>query len=155
MDEKTFRSLKSRAEWREKLAVKPEWNQNGQYVVYEIPAGETVHVWRGPAASQKLDGTPYHMAGGAEQIVFYPSPDKFAATRPRVDPQTGSDLPGRGGSDTRVEWTDVTGRPVAAPIRDKPTDPHERGPFETNWGFSDWTADEAKKIILALPDDIQ
>jgi hypothetical protein len=156
VDEKTFKSLKSRADWREKLAVKPEWNQNGQYVVYEIPAGETVHVWRGPAASQPLHGTPYHLEGGADQIVFYPSPDKFAATRPRIDPQTGAELPGRGGqADTRVEWKDVTGRPVAAPIRDKPTDPHVKGPFDTNWGFADWAPDDARRIILALPDDIQ
>lgn len=156
VDEKTFQSLKNRADWREKLAVKPEWNQNGQYVVYEIPAGETVHVWRGPAASQPLEGTPYHLEGGAEQIVFYPSPDKMANTRPRIDPSTGAELPGRGGKpDTRVEWTDVTGRKVAAPIRDKATDPHVKGPFETNWGFADWAPEEAQRIILALPDDIQ
>lgn len=155
VDEKTFKSLKDRADWREKLAVKPEWNQNGQYVVYEIPAGEAVQVWRGPAASQKLDGTPYHLEGGADQIVFYPSHDDFAKTRARIDPQTGNELPGRGGSDTRVEWTDVTGRKVPAPIRNKPTDPHVKGPLETNWGFADWVPEEAKRIILALPDDIQ
>ena len=146
----TRNDMEPRADWREKLAVKPEWNQNGQYVVYEIPADETIHVWRGPAASQMLDGTPYHLPGGAEQIVFYPSKDKFANTRPRVGPQSGAELP-----DTRVEWTDVTGRKVVAPVRHKPTDPHVKGPFQTNWGFSDWTADEAQKIILALPDDIQ
>ena len=156
VDEKTFHSLKSRDDWREKLAVKPEWNQNGQYVVYEIPAGETVHVWRGPAASQPLEGTPYHLAGGADQIVFHPGPDKLANTRPRVDPETGQALPGRGGKpDTRVEWTDVTGREVLAPIRDKPTDLYVKGPFETKWGYADWLPEEAKRIILALPDDIQ
>jgi hypothetical protein len=155
VDEKTFRSLKTRADWREKLAIKPEWNQNGQYVMYEIPAGESVHVWRGPAASQRLDGTPYHMEGGADQIVFFPSPDSFASTRPRIDPKTGNELSGRGGPDTRAEWTDVTGRPVAAPVRDKPTDPRVKGPFNTDWGFADWSADDARKIILALPDDIQ
>ncbi len=95
-------------------------------------------------------GDLYWLDGGAEQIAFYPSADKFADTRPRVDPQSGAELP-----DTRVEWTDVTGRKVVAPVRHKPTDTHVQGPFQTNWGFSDWTADEAKKIILALPDDIQ
>ncbi len=156
VDEKTFNSLKSRADWREKLAVKPEWNQNGQYVKYELQAGETLHVWRGPAASQKLDGTPYHLDGGAEQIVFYPSADRMAATKPRVDPETGADLSGRGGqADTRVEWKDVTGRSVAAPVRDQATDPHVKGPFPTNWGFADWGVEDAQKIILALPDDIQ
>lgn len=156
VDEKTFNGLKSRADWREKLAVKPEWNQNGQYAKYEVPAGETLHVWRGPAASQRLQGTPYHLEGGAEQIVFYPSPDKMANTRARVDPETGQPIPGRGSQpDTRVDWTDVTGRKVTAPIRDQATDPHVKGPFATNWGFSDWSTDEAQRIILALPDDIQ
>ena len=154
VDEKTFRSLKDRADWREKLAVKPEWNQNGQYVVYEVPAGETLLAWRGPTASQKLDGTPFHLEGGTDQIVFLPSPDKFAATRPRIDPTTRAELPGRGGPDTRVEWNDVTGRSVVAPIRDRPTDPHVKGPFETGWGFADWSRDDAQRIILALPDDI-
>lgn len=156
VDEKTFNSLNSRADWREKLAVKPEWNQNGQYAKYEVPAGETLHVWRGPAASQRLQGTPYHLEGGADQIVFYPAPDKMADTRPRVDAETGQPIPGRGGQpDTRVEWTDVTGRTVTAPIRDHATDPRVKGPFPTGWGFSDWSSDEAQRIILALPDDIQ
>jgi hypothetical protein len=156
VDEKTFHSLKSRDDWRAKLAVKPEWNQNGQYVVYEIAVGETVHVWRGPAASQKLEGTPYHLTGGTDQIVFHPNPDTFSKTRPRVDPGTGQELLGRGGKpDTRVEWTDVTDRKVVAPIRDRPTDAHVKGPYETNWGYADWSPEEAKRIILALPDDIQ
>jgi hypothetical protein len=156
VDEKTFNSLKSRAEWREKLAVKPEWNQNGQYVVYEIPAGETLAAWRGPAASQKLEGTPYHLTGGTDQIVFYPSQDKFAATHPRIDHESGQQLPGRNGQpDTRVEWEDVTGRKVAAPLRDTATDPHVKGPYETGWGFADWNQQEAKGVIVSLPDDIQ
>ena len=156
VDEKTFHSLKSRAEWREKLAVKPEWNQNGQYVVYEIPAGETLAAWKGPAASQKLEGTPYHLTGGTDQIVFFPSEDKLAATRPRIDPASGQQLPGRKGKpDDRVEWEDVTGRKVATTLRDKPTDPHVKGPFETGWGFADWNQQEAKGIIVSLPDDIQ
>ncbi|AZU58362.1 hypothetical protein DOT66_15940 [Ralstonia pseudosolanacearum] len=157
VDEKTFHSLKSRTEWREKLAVKPEWNQNGQYVVYEIPAGETLAAWKGPAASQKLEGTPYHLTGGTDQIVFYPSQDKFAATRPRIDHETGQPMLGRmpGEFDTRVEWEDITGRKVTTPLRDKATDPHVKGPYETGWGFADWNQQEAKGIIVSLPDDIQ
>jgi hypothetical protein len=157
VDEKTFNSLTTRAEWREKLAVKPEWNQNGQYVVYEIPAGETLTVWRGPAASQKLDGTPYHLVGGAEQIVFYPAADNFVKTKPRIDQETGQPLPGRkpGEFDTRIEWEDVTGRKVETLLRDKPTDVHVKGPYDTKWGFADWKQQEAREIIVSLPDDIQ
>ncbi|BCL94784.1 hypothetical protein [Ralstonia pseudosolanacearum] len=156
VDEKTFHSLKNRAEWREKLAVKPEWNQNGQYVVYEVPAGETLAAWRGPAASQALDGTPYHLTGGTDQIVFFPAQDKLAPTKPRINAETGQPLPGRNGQpDTRVEWEDVTGRKVQTVLRDKAADPHVKGPFETGWGFADWDQQEAKNILLSLPDDIQ
>lgn len=155
VDEKTFKSLKSRAEWREKLAVKPEWNQNGQYVVYEIPAGETLAAWKGPAASQKLEGTPYHLTGGTDQIVFYPSADKFAETRPRIDPKSGEGIAGRkpGEYDTRVEWEDITGAKVNAPLRDVATDPHVKGPYETGWGFADWNQQDAKGIIVSLPEN--
>ncbi|MCL1621776.1 hypothetical protein [Ralstonia pseudosolanacearum] len=156
VDEKTFHTLKNRAEWREKLAVKPEWNQNGQYVVYDVPAGETLAAWRGPAASQTLDGTPYHLTGGTDQIVFFPAQDKLAPTKPRINAETGQPLPGRNGQpDTRVEWEDVTGRKVQTVLREKATDPHVKGPFETGWGFADWDQQEAKNIILSLPDDIQ
>lgn len=158
VDEKTFKSLKNRADWREKLAVKPDWNQNGQYVVYEVPAGETLTVLRGPAASQKLDGTPYHLEGGADQIVFSPAEDKFLPTRPRINHETGQPVPGRrpGEFDTRVEWEDVTGRKTdPKPLRDKASDPRVKGPFETGWGFADWNLEEAKGIIVSLPDDIQ
>ena len=145
MDEKTFLSLKSRDEWREKLAVRPDWNQNGQYVVYEIPAGETLHAWRGTAASQKINGTPYHLKGGGEQIVFTPQKDTMVQSRPRIDKNTGEALP-----DTSIEFKDMTGETVAKPLREKINDPHIKGPHPTNWGFSDWTPDDTKGVIVAL-----
>ena len=145
MDEKTFLSLKSRDEWREKLAVRPDWNQNGQYVVYEIPAGETLHAWRGTAASQEIKHTPYHLDGGGEQIVFTPQRDTMVQSRPRIDPKTGEALP-----DTSIEFKDMTGETVAKPLRDKINDPHIKGPHATNWGFSDWTPDDTKGVIVAL-----
>lgn len=156
VDEVTFKSLRSRADWREKLAVKPEWNQNGEYVVYDVPAGTSLQVWKGPAASQRLDGTPYHLTGGAEQIVFFPSPDKFVPAKARIDSSTGQEMAGRGGKpDTRIEWQDVTGRKVPAPLRQKASDRRVTGPFKTGWGFADWNPQEAKGIIVSLPDDIQ
>lgn len=156
VDEKTFQSLRSRADWREKLAVKPEWNQNGQYVVYEVPPGEAFQVWRGPAASQRLDGTPYHLPGGADQIVFFPTPDNLLPSRPRIDLESGENLLDRNGKpDTRIVWTDVTSRKTTAVAREKANDSHVKGPFETGWGFADWNKNQANEIILALPDDIQ
>lgn len=55
----------------------------------------------------------------------------------------------------RVEWKDVTGRTVETDIRDTTTDPHVTGPYETGCGFADWNQQEAKGIIVSLPDDIQ
>ena len=150
MDEKSFKALKSRDDWREKFAVSPSFNQNGQYVVYEVPAGETLHVWRGTTASQKIDGTPYHLNGGGDQIVFTPQQDTMVQARPRIDPETGEAMQRKGAPDTSIEFKDVTGESVYKPLREKINDPHIKGPHPTNWGFSEWTPDDVKGIIVAL-----
>ena len=155
VSEEVFKKLKSRADWRDKLAVKPDWNQNGQYVVYDIPTGETLYAWKGPAGSQKLNGTPYHLEGGYEQIVFKPEPDEFKATLPNIDPGSGAIKTGKYGPDTSIGFTDVTGEATPTRLREKIVDPHITGPFPTNWGFSDWTAEDAQRIIIELPHDIQ
>lgn len=151
VSEETFQQLKTRADWREKLAVRPDWNQNGQYVVYELKPGETLHAWKGPAASQKIPGTSYHVAGGGEQIVFFPQGDSFKKTLPNVDPQTGEPITMGGRVDTRVNFEDILGNPVRTGLRDKINDPHIKGPFPTNWGFGDWTPDEAARIVVEIP----
>lgn len=149
--EETFKQLKSRADWREKLAVWPHWNQNGQYVVYELKPGETVHGWKGPAASQEIDGCPYHLPGGGEQILFYPQGDTFKKTLPNIDPATGEAVSAGGRNDTRVNFKDILGEEVRVGLRDTINDPHIKGPYPTNWGFSDWTAEEAARIVIEIP----
>lgn len=64
MTEKDFSNLKTRQQWRTESAVKEEWNSNGQYVEYEIKAGETLKVWQGPAASQQYEGNLWYKGGG-------------------------------------------------------------------------------------------
>ncbi|UXY15357.1 hypothetical protein N8I74_18930 [Chitiniphilus purpureus] len=147
-----FDSLKTRADWREKLAVKPDWNQNGQYVTYTVPKGG-LHAYEGPAASQELAGTPYMMTGGANQVFFQPKPDTFSSGLPRVDKNTGEKLPGRGpnGEDTRYEWKDVGGEDAVTALRVKINDPNIKGPFATNWGFTDWTPQQAERILISFP----
>lgn len=153
VDEDTFKELTSRAIWREKLAVPPNWNQNGQYVVYEIPAGETLYIWKGKAASQPIRGTPYHLEGGGDQIVFYPEADTMKTGRPRVDPRTGEDVLIKGRADTSIETKDITGKPVTMKaVREKINDPHVKGPYSTHWGMTDWTPEEAKRLLIYLPD---
>ena len=152
-----FDSLKSRADWREKLAVKPDWNGNGQYVTYTVPKGG-LDAYVGKAASQELKDTPYELVGGGEQVFFQPKADTFSTGLARRDKETGDVLPGRGGNpDTRIEWKDVTGEETVSGLRKKINDPNIKGPFETGWGFTDWTPDEAQRLVVVpiVPHDIQ
>jgi hypothetical protein len=73
--EAVFKKLQNapdpKAAWREYLAVWTDWNPDGQFVIYDVKAGETLNVWRGAAASQKKDALPGRfLKGGEEQIVF-------------------------------------------------------------------------------------
>lgn len=153
MTETEFKALKNRDEWRSRFAVKPEWNQNGWFVEYEVKAGESLPVWRGPVASQKVDGTDYYLKGGHEQIVFFPSSrDHMVNGLPRIDPNTGLPIVDKANNiDRRVEFTDVTGEPVLSKLRKEITDPRIKGPFETGWGASDYSPEEAHRILLTVP----
>lgn len=153
MTEAEFKAIKNRDEWRAKFAVKPEWNQNGWVVEYEIKAGEELSVWRGPAASQELKGTDYYLEGGGEQIVFFPgSRDEMVEAMPRVDRINGELLiDSYGKVDRRVEYTDLTGEVAPVKLRMRITDTHIKGPVETGWGASDYTREEAKRILLTVP----
>lgn len=152
MTEAEFKAIKNRDEWRSRFAVKPEWNQNGWVVEYEIKAGEELPVWRGPAASQELDGTNYYLEGGGEQLVFFPGKrDEMVQAQPRINRDTGVPLETRDGVDRRVEFVDVTGETTPAKLRSRITDPHIKGPMETGWGASDYTPQEAKRLLLTVP----
>jgi len=153
MTEAEFKAIKNRDEWRAKFAVKPEWNQNGWVVEYEIKAGESLPVWRGPAASQELKGTDCYLEGGGEQIVFSSaSRDEMVQAMPRVDPTTGASVTDRYGKvDRRVEFSDVAGNSIPAKLRARITDPRIKGPIETGWGATDYSPQEAKRILLTVP----
>lgn len=151
--EAEFRAIKDRDKWRSGFAVKPEWNQNGWVVEYEVRPGESLAVWRGPAAGQKLEGTDYCLEGGGEQIVFFPgNRDEMVHAMPRMDRETGSAVKDWSGNpDRRVEFTDVTGEIAPAKLRARITDAHIKGPSETGWGATDYTPQEAKRILLTVP----
>lgn len=152
ISESEFKSIKNRDEWRSKFAVKPEWNQNGWFVEYEVKVGEILPVWRGPAASQELSGTNRYLEGGHEQIVFFPgSRDEMVQATPRIDRKTGQPAVDGGGVDSRVEFTDVTGELVPTKLRARVADPHIKGPIETGWGATDYSPQEAKRILLTVP----
>lgn len=153
ISEAEFKSIKNREDWRRRFAIKPEWNQNGWVVEYELKPGESLQVWRGPAASQELKGTQYYLEGGGEQIVFFPnSRDKMVDAMPRVDRETGTTIKlDSGDTDRRVEFTDLTGETIPVSLRAQITDPHIKGPIETGWGATDYTPQEARRILLTAP----
>lgn len=152
ISEAEFKAIKNRDEWRSKFAVKPEWNQNGWFVEYEVKAGEKLPVWRGPAASQELAGTNHYLVGGHEQIVFFPgSRDDLVKAMPRVNRITGEAAMDAGSVDRRVEFTDVTGEVIPTKLRAQITDPHIKGPIETGWGATDYAPQEAKRLLLTVP----
>jgi hypothetical protein len=73
--EAVFKKLNSAADpkaaWRKYLAVWPDWNVNGQFVIYDVKAGESLNVWRGIASSQEKSSLKgFHLEGGYEQIIF-------------------------------------------------------------------------------------
>lgn len=153
ISETEFKAIKDRDEWRSRFAIKPEWNQNGWFVEYEVKVGETLKVWRGPAASQELKGTNHYLEGGGEQIVFFPDTrDEMVQAIPRVDRETGVTVKDSTGNiDRRVEFADVTGEVVPTALRARIKDRHIIGPIETGWGASDYTAQEASRILLTVP----
>jgi len=73
MSEAEFKMLKSKDQWRRRFAVWANWNSNGEFVSYTVPAGKPLHVWEGVTASQNLKGTDYVLEGGARQIVIDPA----------------------------------------------------------------------------------
>jgi hypothetical protein len=131
-----------KAAWRKYLGVWPDWNPNGQFVVMEIPPGQSLKVWHGPAASQvkdkdlKLDA---HLEGGWDQVIFKPQPGQWDDTRIY---QLGG---GQGNQLRRTEmsYADYNRLPPAekahyVPMRERINHPHIRGPLDTSWGSTDF-----------------
>jgi hypothetical protein len=151
--------------WRKYLAVWPDWNANGQYVVYEIKKGETLKVWEGPAASQvkkkglggaKHDLPDHYLEGGWDQIVFYPHSPPGAPyslmDETRYYKRRGADGDISDRSFSYDEYSDLPDSKKRAyeGVRAKIKHPHIRGPFDTGWGMTDFDA-QLSKTKLGLP----
>ncbi|MGQ5523271.1 hypothetical protein ACUHMQ_08430 [Chitinimonas sp. PSY-7] len=77
MTKEMFESLKSKADWRERLAVWRNWNSNGEYVTYTVPPGKPLNAWVGKAATQEMRNSDevveFTLKGGGEQVVLDPT----------------------------------------------------------------------------------
>lgn len=151
--------------WRRYLAVWPDWNVNGQFVIYDVKAGESLNVWRGPASSQKKDGlTGNFLEGGWEQIVF-----KIERTDARNDtmmyyelrknfngttlgpPLTQAHVDHITASMDQSQKADFFAQHIG--LRRQINHSNISGPFDTGWGYTEfdgvWTSD--KIGLPALP----
>lgn len=129
-----------RAVWRGNLAIKPEWNQNGQYVKYtynKARDGE-IAVWEGPAAAQYVsdrgNASQGFLEGGYDQVVFHPA-DQIKGAKP--DDFIASHFPDM-----------VEGGVVPTGVRQKINDFRIEGPLETGWGYKDF---EDQYDLIGLP----
>ena len=166
VSEEVFKRLQSaedpKAAWRKFLAVWPDWNVNGQFVIYEVKAGESLNVWRGVASSQTKSNLPgFQLEGGYEQIVF-----KVERADSRNDQMLYYKV--KGGSNAKLGKPMTQNQVNAATasmnqaqrkaffdshlsVREKINHPNISGPFETGWGYTEFDgAGMASKI--GLPD---
>lgn len=143
---------KAREIWRGKLAVKPDWNQNGTFVKYtynKARDGE-ITVWEGPTAMQWLGRKDRpdegFLEGGLTQVVFDPKtqirnaqPDGFVTVQ-FPDMVEGN----------IIRKADGTAK--LSGIRTKINDRRIEGPFETGWGFKDFTD---QHDLIGLPNPLK
>jgi len=142
----------AREMWRGKLAVKPDWNQNGTYVKYTYNKARDgdITVWEGPTAMQWLGRKDVpeegYLEGGLTQVVFNPSqqirnaqPDSFASAQ-FPDMVEGGVI------------RKASGEASPSGIRTKINDPRIEGPLETGWGFKDF---EDQHAIIGLPNPLK
>jgi hypothetical protein len=161
ISEKVFNEIQNspdpRAAWRKYLAVWPDWNVNGQFVVYDVKPGETLKVWRGPASSQKKDALPdRHLEGGWEQIVF--NIERYDRRNDIIKYYKKNDKNTLHESISQDEFFKLrkSEQENYLAIRQKITHSNISGPFETGWGYTDFdgTGFPDKIGLPALPGQV-
>lgn len=143
-----------KAAWRKHLAVWPDWNPDSQFVVLDLPAGESLKAWRGPAASQvkdknlKLDA---HLEGGWDQVIVKVKADQWDTTRIyKLGATKGTAL-----RKTELTYAQYNALPQGqkaqyTPIRERINHPHIRGPLDTGWGPTDFDP-QLNDMRIGLP----
>ncbi len=168
---KILASSDPKATMRKNLAIWPDWNADGQFVIYDLKAGEELKVWRGPASAQTKDPKfgldDRFLEGGWEQIKF-DGAQVFDATGNAVKGADGRSLRK---PDDMVNWkvNPATGEMVRTDktyddikkmpdiVRDQYSNTREQihhprvlGPFDTGWGATDFDA-QLRDVKLGLP----
>ncbi|WP_313028805.1 hypothetical protein [Massilia alkalitolerans] len=158
LSEKVFNDIQNspdpRAAWRKYLAVWPDWNVNGQFVVYDVKPGETLKVWRSPASSQRKDSLPdRHLEGGWEQIVFNVERSDRRNDIMRYYKKNDKNTMQESISQSEFLKLPKSEQEEYLGIRQKITHPNISGPFETGWGYTDFdgTGFPDKIGLPALP----
>jgi hypothetical protein len=148
ISEEVFKKIQDspdpRAEWRKYLAVWPDWNCNGQFVIYDVKPGETLKVWRGPASSQVKDALPdVCLEGGAEQIVFNIERSDARNDVIRFYKQKGKNKGVLRKPISQDEYNKLSEaeKKEYVGIREAINHPNISGPFETDWGYTDFEGD--------------
>jgi len=147
--QKILASSDPKSAWRRNLAVWPQWNPNGQYVVYEIPAGQSAKVWRGPASTQTLRDLPdHHLEGGWDQVIFKPEDfrfDDFRYYRKEGERLIPTDM-------TRAQFGKLSAaeQEQYLALREKINQPGITGPLDTGWGSTDFDS-QLRDVRLGLP----
>lgn len=166
VSEEVFQRIASSADpktaWRKNLAVWPDWNANGQFVVYEVPKGQSLKVWRGEASSQVKDaklGLEAHLEGGWEQIVFKPTKENGAQwDTMRIFQRTGNSGSLKPAPITAAEYRALppSRQHAYVALRDQVNDPRISGPFDTKWGTTDFDVQmqDAKIGLPMLPGQV-
>ncbi len=154
---KLMRDSDPKAAWRQKLAVWPDWNANGQYVVYEVKPNEKLRVWMGPAASQTRPDLPQHyLEGGWDQVVFYPHTpgekpmELMDETRYYKRASAGGPLTGESVSRAEHGALPPAEQKLYEAVRAQIKHPSIRGPFSTGWGMTDFD-EQLGDVKLGLP----
>ncbi len=148
--------------WRRYLAVWPDWNVNGQFVIYDIRPGETLNVWRGITSSQKKPTlVDHHLEGGWEQVLFNIERGSAAADdvvyyklKKGKETTLGKEM-----SQAEVDAKTINMSQKQKDqffqdylsIRKNINHPNISGPFETGWGYNEFDGQGLANRI-GLPD---
>jgi hypothetical protein len=171
VSEEIFKKLQSgpnpKAAWRRYLGVWPDWNANGQFVIFDVKAGETLNVWKGPAASQKKPLLPgQHLEGGWDQIVFNVASNDARTDTMKYYRKSAGKNPTLGQPLSQAEVDLLTSKMNSTQsavffenhlaLRQNINHPNISGPFETGWGYTefDGTGFSGKIGLPALPGQI-